>query len=276
MRFLGNLIEILDARMTEPVSFGWFHILFIALMVILTVFLCKKFKNPDKKTVKTVLLVFSLVSIVFEIYKQFNYTFSYDGNTITTDYQWYAFPFQFCSTPMYIALLAVIIKNEKIHTALCAYLATFSTFAGICVFAYPEQVFITTIGINIQTMVCHGSMISVGIWLLCSGYIKLKHKTIIPASIVFAIMVALACIMNEIANFTGLLNRESFNMFYVSPHCEPSLPVYSLVQAVVPFPVSLIIYIAAFTIAAYLILLVAMAFSRTSEKINTKKEKVPA
>lgn len=268
MSFLGSIITLLDARMTEPAMFGWFHLLFIALTILCAVFLCKKFKNPSKKTVSKILLSFALISIFLEIYKQFNYTFSYDGNIVTADYQWYAFPFQFCSTPMYVALLAVIIKKEKIHNALCAYLATFSTFAGICVFAYPEQVFIDTIGINIQTMICHGGMIAIGIWLLACGYIKLQHKTIVPASVTFAIMVVLASVMNEIAKLTGLLERESFNMFYISPHCEPSLPVYSLVQQVVPFPLCLVIYIAAFALASYIILFVAM----TINKIKNKKQ----
>ena len=203
MSFLGSIITLLDARMTEPAMFGWFHLLFIALTMLCAVFLCKKFKNPSQKTVSKILLSFALISIFLEIYKQFNYTFSYDGNIVTADYQWYAFPFQFCSTPMYVALLAVIIKKEKIHNALCAYLATFSTFAGICVFAYPEQVFIDTIGINIQTMICHGGMIAIGVWLLTCGYIKLQHKTIVPASVTFAIMVVLASVMNEIAKLTG-------------------------------------------------------------------------
>ena len=276
MKILGSIINFLNASMTEPTSFGWFHLLSILLLIIATIFLCKKFKNPDKKTINKILLIFSLVSIGLEIYKQFNYTFSYDGITITADYQWYAFPFQFCSTPMYIALLAVIVKCEKFHNSLCAYLATFSTFAGICVFAYPEQVFISTIGINIQTMICHGGMIAVGVWLLYSGYVKLQHKTILPACIIFAVMVAMASIMNEVANFTGLLERESFNMFYISPHCDPSLPVYSLVQEAVPFPISLIIYIIAFTLAAYLILLIAMACAKIFGKKTATKEKVTA
>ena len=72
--------------------------------------------------------------------------------------------------------------------------------------------------------------------------------------------------MNEIAHASGLLERETFNMFFVSPYCEPSLPVYSLVQRVVPFPWNLVIYVGMFTLAAYLILLLAMAAFRLSRK----------
>ena len=133
MHFLGRLINILDTDMTEPTLYGWFHLLFVALIIVTTITLYKFLKNPQEKTVRKILLVFSLLSIFLEIYKQINFTFSYDGNVISADYQWYAFPFQFCSTPMYIGLFAGLVKNKKIHKALCNYLATFSLFGGLCV-----------------------------------------------------------------------------------------------------------------------------------------------
>ena len=269
----GKIIELLDAKMTTPTMYGWFHLLFFAIAIFVAVILCTKCKNPSEQTVKKVLLIFALVSIVLEIYKQFNYTFSFENGVITADYQWYAFPFQFCSTPMYIALLAVIIKNKKIHTALCNYLATFSLFAGICVMVYPPQVFIDTIGINIQTMICHGSMISLGVWLLCSGYIKLHHKTILPATAVFAITVAIATVMNKIAHVTGLLENETFNMFYISPYCDPSLPVYSLVQKALPYPLDVVVYVVVFSLAAYVILLTAIGIKRVTQKRKITHDK---
>ncbi len=272
LHFWGRLLTLLDSQMTEPVIYGWFHLLFIAIVIAATIVMCKYFKNPSEKTVRKILFIFAAVSIVFEIYKQINYTFEYDGFKIVSDYQWYAFPFQFCSTPMYVALLAAFIKIPKLHGALCAYLATFSVFAGLCVYAYPEQVFIGTIGINIQTMVCHGAMIVVGIWLLICGYVKTEHKTILYAIPVFASMIVCAIIMNEVAKYSGLLDRECFNMFYISPHCEPSLPVYSLVQEVVAYPFCLIIYLSAFSLAAYIILLISILINRKSNKNKSPKK----
>ena len=134
MHFLGRIIEILDYKMNKPTLYGWFHLLFFALAIIAGIVLIKKVKASDVKKVRNVLLVTSVTCIILEIYKQFNYTFGFDGIKITADYQWYAFPFQFCSTPMYIGLLAGLIKKEKIHNALCAYLATFALFAGLCVY----------------------------------------------------------------------------------------------------------------------------------------------
>lgn len=267
MDFFAKVLEIMDADMAVPQMYGVFHLSFFIASVILGIVLCKLVPKPDTRFIRKFLLIISVLVVVLEIYKQINYSFSYSDG-ISYDYQWYAFPFQFCSTPMYIGLLAGLSKKSKFHDALCTYLATFALFAGLCVMFYPADIYVDTIGINIQTSICHGSMISVGIFLLGTGYVKREHKTILKAIPVFACLVAAAAVMNEIAYFTGLLENETFNMFFISPHCDPSLPVYSLVQAVVPFPLCLIIYIVAFSLAAYIMVLIAMLIESVFKKKN--------
>lgn len=267
MTTLQSLLSILDTSMETPLPYGWFHLLWFALSFLALIPLCRYPKKPSDTHVRRVVWITALVVTVLEVYKQINYTFSYE-NGITADYQWYAFPFQFCSTPMYAGLLAGIFKKGKIHESLCAYLATYALFAGLSVMVYPNSVFISTIGINIQTMICHGSMITVGIYLFYTGYVPLKHKTVLKALPVFAVNVLIAVILNEIAHATGLLEREDFNMFFVSPYCDPHLPVYSLAQGVVPFPLCLVIYILGFTAAAYLVLLIAMGVAALGRKVR--------
>lgn len=268
MKFLQNVITFLDSEMTMPTLYGWFHLLCFALAIGLGVFLCVKWKNPSEKQVRIIMFVISAVVIVLEIYKQINYTYSVTETGIAADFQWYAFPWQFCSMPMYVGLLASILPNGKVHRALCAFLATYAVFAGACVMFYPADVFIKTIGINIQTMVCHGTMISLGMFLLATGYVKTEHKTILRAIPVFSSAVIIAMTLNEIAHHTNFTNGEIFNMFFISPHEDPSLPIYSIVQQYVPYPLCLIIYIAAFSLAAYIILLIAMGIKAAGKKLK--------
>ncbi|MBP3700546.1 MAG: hypothetical protein J6I64_01520, partial [Lachnospiraceae bacterium] len=70
--------------------------------------------------------------------------------------------------------------------------------------------------------------------------------------------VLIAILLNEGAYFSGLLATEEFNMFFISRHCPPSLPVYSLIQEILPYPWCLLIYVTAFTAAAGLMLLAAV------------------
>lgn len=268
MNFLMKALTVLDFEMVKPEMYGWFHILWLFLTAVATVLLCWLFKEGTEKQAKRIVFITALIVIVMEIYKQINYTFTISDGTINADYQWYIFPFQFCSMPMFVGFLAGLLKKCKVRDSLYAFLATYAVFAGTSVMLYPSTVFIKTIGINVQTMFCHGSMITVGVYLLWTGYVKVKLSTILKAMPVFAIAVILAAIMNEIANLEGLTKTETFNMFFISPYCEPSLPVYSLVQQVVPFPLSLVIYILGFTAAAFIVLVIAVAVKSIFSKEN--------
>ena len=94
MNVIGEVIEFFDASMTKPEMYGAFHLSFFVLSILLGIVLCIVFKNPSEKTVRKIIFVTTVTVIVLEIYKQLNYTFSYDGTAISADYQWYAFPFQ--------------------------------------------------------------------------------------------------------------------------------------------------------------------------------------
>ena len=257
MSFFEKTLQIFDAKMQRPDAWGWFHLLFWSITIVTAVLLCVFHRKDKPERVRKVVLTVAVVVTLLEIYKQINFSF---GSGTTFDYQWYAFPFQFCSTPMYIGLLAGMIRKGKIHDAFCAYLATYAMFAGMITMCIPNDIYTSTIGINIQTSVCHGSMITVAIYLFYSGHVKLQHKTILKAMPVFASAMGIAMILNEIAYRSGL--EENFNMFYISPHQPPHLLVYSDIQKVVPFPFCTVIYFLGFTLAAYLVLLAAIGISK--------------
>lgn len=263
MDILKTIIEVLDAHMTVPTPFGWFHLMWIAIMFVGMFLLCYTHKKSDDKRVRKVVFITAILVTVLEIYKQINFSFTINEDKIVFDYQWYAFPFQFCSMPIYVGLLTGIFKKGKIHDALFAFLATYAIFGGMTVMVYPPQVFVGAIGINIQTMFCHASMIAVGVYLLYTEYVKVEHKTILKAMAVFTVTMAIAMILNEVGNAIGLNGgNDTFNMFYISPYCTPTLPVYSILQGILPYPVCIVIYYLGFNLIAYLILLAAIGLKR--------------
>ncbi len=270
MELWGALLEFFEADMPQPQPYGIYHLLTTAASVAVGVLLCVFLKEGTEKQVRRVILFTVLLTVLGEVYKQLVYTFEWENGMIIADYQWYAFPYQFCSTPMYVGLLALLTRG-KLHQAFCDYLGSYAVFAGAAVLAYPVDIYIDTIGINIQTMVCHGSMIAVGMYLLYTGYVRCHLRTLGRASVVFGGAVVIAAILNEVAYRAGLLEHETFNMFFISPYCDPSLPVYSLVQAVVPFPWCLFIYIAGFAAAAGLVLVLAWMTRRLSSCFNKMK-----
>ena len=273
--FWVRVLEILDTPMTTPSPYGWFHLLFFALSIVVGVLLCVCLKDAGKYAPR-VILITAVAVLLLEAYKMLNFGISYEDG-IAYSFPWYAFPWQFCSTPMYVGLLAGIVRRGAVHRSLCAYLATYALFAGLCVMIHPNSVFIDTVGINIQTMICHGSMLTVGIYLLGSGYVRAEHKTVLHALPVFCAAVAVAMALNEWAYRSGLLEEHYFNMFYFSPYADPHLPLYSAVQNAlgVANPLSFIIYVAGFTLAAYVVLLIAMGVRAAVRHKAPVKEEIP-
>ena len=126
--------------------------------------------------------------------------------------------------------------------------------AGICVMLYPSSVFTENVIINIQTMVNHGTMVVIGMYLLLSGYVRCEKETLVEALKVFIICLMIAIILNECAYGIGIVEQFPFNMFYISPYVEGSLPVFGQIQKVVSYPMSLLIYVVGFSIGSSLIL----------------------
>lgn len=245
------MIRLLEFNMIKPQLYGWFHLLSLGLTVVLiVVFLRIKI---DECHVRWLLGISSIIVMIFEVYKQLY--FSVDiGQSISINYNWNIFPWQFCSTPMYIGLLASIVKDKRLHYRFCCYLCTYALMAGICVMLYPSSVFVENVLINIQTMVNHGTMVSIGVYLLLCDYVKCEKRTLVEAFKVFAVCITIAIALNEWACYSGILKDYSFNMFYISPYVEGELPIFSEIQKTVSYPISLLIYIGGFTLGSGIIL----------------------
>ena len=275
MNFFEKILQVLDAKMSEPNMYGWFHILALLALIGLVVLVVFKCRNINDKAFRIIILSTAITLIVLEIYKQFN--FSYDPNTDTWGYEWYAFPFQFCSSPMYVLLVIGCLKECKFREYLCCFMATFGLFAGIGVMLYPSTVFTETIGINIQTMVHHGSMVVIGVLMYITGKVKLEHKTILKGGAVFGVLVVMALVMNIIFHYFG--DGSTFNMFFISPFAAScDIPVANLIfipatESVILYIVFLFGYILGFGVAGYVMLLIAMLIARLCKRKNNKEIK---
>lgn len=266
--FFERLLILIGGKVdVRPTLYGWYHLLCFAIVVALCALVFFKARNLSDKQMDRILGITTAILVVFEVYKQLLYTYN-PGNDSWV-YEWYAFPFQFCSTPMYVMLAAVLIKNEKVRTALYAYLATYGLFAGAVVMIYPGDVFSTYFGINAQTMIHHGAMVVIGVLMYVSGRAKLSHKTILKALPVFGIAVAIALGLNVLYHFFGDPNQ-TFNMFFISPYYPCTLAVLNLFYGKVPYVVFLMIYVLGFTAAGYIMSLIATGSKKLYDIVREK------
>ncbi len=272
MNFFERVIHSLEGTMETPTNYGWFHIMFLAIAVTATVLLCEFFKDCSDKTFRRIVLIAWITMVVLEIYKQLVFSFEYENNTAVWDFQWYAFPYQLCSTPLYVLPFIAFMKDSKFRDALISYISTFSFFGGLAVYFYPNDVFISTIGINIQTMIHHGIQVVFGIFFVVYNRRKLNHKYYVRGIPVFAALCAVAMLLNIVVYhiFMATGCTETFNMFYISPYFDCTLPILSAIYPNVPYIVFALLYILGFSFVATLIYYIEMGIVRFVERIKSK------
>ena len=260
-----EILNMLDAQMETPAPYGVFHLSAFAAVILITVLLCVKGRDVKDGAFRGICAFAWAVLIVFETYKQINFSFNYNGGEPYWDYQWYAFPFQLCSAPIYI-LPFVFLSREgsAVRLATVAFMGTYVLFAGLAVMFYPVSVFITTIGINIQTMVWHGTQVILGIFFVSHYRRELSFKHFAAGIPVFLVLVGIALALDMI--MPNHIGDETFNMFFISPKFPSTLPVLSIVWERCPWPVFLAVYAVGYTFAAWLVFILTRAITARSRR----------
>lgn len=267
MGFWVWLYHVLNVQMETPTSYGWFHLLWIGLIVCGSALMGVAAVKLRQKGEKRLLFGVWIWMVLFEALKQVLFSVSLKDGAFVWDYQWYAFPFQFCSSPFFILPLAIFPKRERLRASALCFLATYSFFAGLAVFAYPNDVFVSELVIDLQTMTHHGAQVLLGFYaaarLIHNGQVRLKNY--FGAVCLFAALVAVADVMNLLA---PLVTDETFNMFFISPFYPCTLVILDRVYAALPYGLFLIVYLCGFSFAAFLVYeLIAFAARLRKKKV---------
>lgn len=264
MNMFEKFIYLLQTKMIRPELFGWFHLLCIFITGLSVFLLYKRKDKYNEKQLKKVLGVYGFIAFILELLKQVSWSFNYNSltNTVTWDYQWYAFPFQLCTTPIYVSIICFFMKKNKIRDALLSYLAYVTILGSLATIIYPTSCFVEDILVNIHTMYLHCGSLVLSLYLIFSKEVKLNKESIKSGVYVFICFVFLALIMNIVVYNLNICNNETFNMFYISPYFIGVLPVFDLVQQLVPYPVFLLFYIVMLISGSYLVYLIAKILSK--------------
>ena len=255
MSVLVSILTFLDGRMETPTNYGIWHICFLLLTIGATVLMTVLFRNASDRTMRRVLTVMWVIFLALEVYKHIVFSFSVEDGRIVFDYPWYIFPFQFCSTPFYALPFLIFLKDGPVRNFFAMFTTGFVLFAGLAVMLYPNDVFTTRTGVNIQTMVHHGMQVVMGVMLVAYNRRRMTLRNLGGGIAVFALFAATAMTLNELAYifFTANGLDDTFNMFFISRHFPCTLPILSTVYELVPYPVFLLIYLLGFALVSALL-----------------------
>ncbi len=259
-----KIVAFFGIRAEMPRAYGVFHTVSICIILSLSLVAIFFRKRITEKFIAHSMLWSGIIMLVFEIYKQI--VMSYRPANDTWSYPWYIFPFQFCSTPIYLTFIAFALykfNKKEPFKAFTAFLGTYSLIGAIVVlFVGTNSVFSPIIGVSVQTMVHHGIMFILAVMILVSGTVSYNLKTAFNAYKIFCVLVVMALFLNRIYG-----DGTKFDMFYLAPESDFVYPVFNnLFGGRLPHFVYVIGYIILFTLGAFLIIGIGRAFTRKREK----------
>ena len=137
--FFESILRVTAWPMTPPAPYSAFHILLTLFGAGLAVFFARIFSKKIRSTsapepyFRRILFSCGVLLSLMELYKQaFLYVIEFDSH-----FDWWYFPFQLCSVPMYICLAAPLLRSEQTLRRAATFLQDFGLLGGIMALAVP-------------------------------------------------------------------------------------------------------------------------------------------
>ncbi len=257
--WLEGLLRLTEFPMTPPESYGPFHLTFALVGLALSLLLAWKLRHVGER--KARLLIFCIGVFLFccELYKQLFYTFCIGER----GYKWWIFPFQMCSVPMYLCLLAPLLKPGRVTHAMYSFMSIYNLLGGFITFFEPSGINLAYWGLTLHAYIWHMVLVFVGLFLSFSGLGGHKLKDYRIASATFVVFCGIAfCINLLLWDVSG----GSVNMFFVGP-ANSSLVVFKEIARNFGWYCSTLLYIPAVCLGAFLVFLPFYLWNRKKSAV---------
>lgn len=242
---LDAFFESITWPMVPPPAYGAFHILFTLIGFFVCGFTAWKLRNVSDRAAGYILFFCGLVLTLSEVFKQFFCYYVIADNT----YHWGEFPFQLCSIPMYMCMIAPCLKRGKLQRAMFSFMVLYNLLGGAIAFTEPSGLFHAHLFLTAHSCIWHMLLVFVGLFLCMSkrgGNLKSDYKM---ATVTFFVLCGVAFVLNCVVQL-GL--GEHMNMFFVGPGDSP-LVVFKQFSQWFGWYINTPIYMFAVCLGAYII-----------------------
>ena len=186
-----------------------FHLSFCVISVFFAIWAAEKMTYHISKDKS--LWIMNLCGIILafgELYKQlFLYVIVNHGK-----YDWWYFPFQLCSTPMYLCLILPLIKKyPSIRQIICTYLQNFCLLGGIMALIEPSGLYHPYWSLTLHGLLWHVLLIFLGLFSGLSGMSGHGWREYSKTLVLFGVF----CLIASGINFATKVQAD---MFYISPY----------------------------------------------------------
>ena len=261
---LESFIESLAYPMDKPPSYGTFHILFTLIGFAVCAFSAWKLRKVSNKTAGYILFFCGLVLSLSEVVKQFFYYYVMKDH----QYSWGDFPFQLCSVPMYLCMIAPCLKPGKIQRGMYSFMVLYNLLGGAIAFAEPSGLLHGQLFLTMHSCFWHMILVFVGLFLCFSKRGGNQKSDYRGATYTFIGLCVVAFGLNCFVQF-GL--GEHMNMFFVGPGDSPII-VFQQFSQWFGWYINTPIYILAVCLGAYVLFALIYRIQNKTFPFSKKKE----
>ena len=181
-----------------------------------------------------------------ELWKQYTLTFPLGhGN-----YNWWYFPFQLCSLPMYLCLLLPFVPH-KYQRIFCTFMYNYNLLGAVMVFIDPSGLMHPYWTLTLHGFIWHILLIFIGLLIAFSRMVLPTAKGFWQSTAVFAVGCVIATIINVTSHPYG-----NADMFYITPYYATTQIVYSQIAAKFGIFAGNTVYVLSIILGAWLLHLV--------------------
>ena len=195
--------------------------------------------GSGSKKLSLTLSISGWILLALELYKQLFIYYIVNGGV----YDWWYFPFQLCSVPMYLCILLPFIRN---NSAMLTFMTGYTFLSAMAALIYPEDFLRPYISLTLHGFIWHGILLFISLTILYSGYADLSFRGFRNATALFILLCGIAVMIN-IFTEPLMLNagvRNSYAaMFYLNPYHISPQPVVGSVQKTLGIPAGLMLYV---------------------------------
>ena len=250
LAFLKWILQMTAWPMTPPTPYSAFHILLAisgtGAAVIGAVCCRRKMHRAARpeEFFRRVLFVMGLILMLMELYKQvFLYLIEFNGH-----FDWWYFPFQLCSVPMYLCLAVPLLRKEKHMGIVAAFLQDFGLLGGIMALAVPPGLMHPYWSMTMHGFLWHFILLFLGLFCHMSGRVGRRAADYARVLPLFLFCCGLAVLINVLAGPTG-----DADMFYLSPYHLSNQPVFHEISAAAGILPANLLYVAAMALGGFLV-----------------------
>ena len=240
---ISHLLTLTAWSMTPPAVWSPFHLVFMLIGIPLAAFAAWKLRTRSEAFRLHLLFACGIFLAFSEVYKQL-FLYYIENNR---HYDWWYFPFQLCSVPMYLGLFIPMVP-ARIRNVFYLFIQDFGLLGGIMALAEPSGLMHPYWTMTVHGFLWHFNLIFMG--LICAFY-NLKTET--PKSYLHTIPLFLFC--TAIATAVNVLSHPYGNadMFYISPYYPNGQIVFHQISLVIGTFAGNCLYLASVLLGGFII-----------------------